>query len=62
MWWNFIARSDAELRTMREQWQDDVARGERYGMVAGYTGDVDWLPAPQIPAVRLRPRGRLGHR
>ena len=59
MWWNFIGRSDEEIRTMREEW---MARSERFGQVLGYEGPVQHLDAPVIPSVRLRPRGRLGTR
>ncbi len=59
MWWNFIARSHEEILEQREQWQ---ARSERFGVVPGYVGTVDWLPAPPLPTVRLRPRRHLGLR
>lgn len=59
MWWNFIGRSDEEIRTMREEW---MARSDRFGQVLGYEGPVQHLDAPVIPSVRLRPRGRLGKR
>ncbi|MFD6075331.1 pirin family protein [Streptomyces hydrogenans] len=51
MWWNFIARTDAEIRQAREDW----ARGsDRFGEVTGYPGDR--LPAPELPTTPLRPR------
>ncbi|MFF9342456.1 MULTISPECIES: pirin family protein [unclassified Streptomyces] len=51
MWWNFIARTDAEIRQAREEW----ARGsDRFGEVTGYPGDR--LPAPELPTTPLRPR------
>ena len=61
MWWNFVGREHDEVVLAREQWQAAV-RGEdegvaRFGSVAGYDGDP--LPAPALPHVRLRPRGRL---
>jgi redox-sensitive bicupin YhaK (pirin superfamily) len=59
MWWNFIGRSHEEIVTFREEWQSDVVAagnpGGRFGSVAGYPGSV--LPAPELPNVRLRPRG-----
>lgn len=55
MWWNFIARSTEEIRALREEWQ---ARSERFGEVEGYAGEVTWVPAPVMPPVTLRPRGR----
>lgn len=57
MWWNFVGRSHDEIVEFRTAWQ---ARSERFGEVEGYVGEVDWIPAPELPNVRLRPRGRLG--
>ena len=54
MWWNFVARSHDEVVEMREEWN---ARGDRFGVVEGYVGEPAWLPAPDLPHVRLRPRG-----
>jgi redox-sensitive bicupin YhaK (pirin superfamily) len=48
MWWNFVGRSDEEVRAARSQW---MAR-ERFGEVAD-AGDP--TPAPEMPAGRLRP-------
>lgn len=53
MWWNFVARSHDEVVAVREEWN---ARGPRFGEVEGYAGDPAWLPAPDLPHVRLRPR------
>ena len=53
MWWNFVARSHDEVVEMREEWN---ARGDRFGVVEGYVGEPAWLPAPDLPHVRLRPR------
>ncbi|GLI27877.1 hypothetical protein ARHIZOSPH14_21190 [Agromyces rhizosphaerae] len=59
MWWNFIGRSHDEVVAFREQWQRDVIAGGdpggRFGGVDGYDGDP--LPAPELPTVRLKPRG-----
>ncbi|MER5495857.1 MULTISPECIES: pirin family protein [unclassified Streptomyces] len=52
MWWNFIGRTDEEIREAREDW----TTGTRFGEVKGYDGDR--LPAPEVPATRLRARGR----
>uniref|UniRef100_UPI0006E1F24D pirin family protein n=1 Tax=Peterkaempfera griseoplana TaxID=66896 RepID=UPI0006E1F24D len=52
MWWNFVARSTEEIAQARADWAD----GDRFGEVHGYHGDR--LPAPQLPAVPLKPRGR----
>ncbi|MEV7078862.1 pirin family protein [Streptomyces sp. NPDC093516] len=52
MWWNFIARSHEEIAQAREDWM----RGARFGVVQGYDGDP--LPAPALPTMPLKPRGR----
>jgi redox-sensitive bicupin YhaK (pirin superfamily) len=43
MWWNFVARTRAELTTSFQQWE---ARDERFGPVASELGRV---PAPAPP-------------
>ncbi|MEU3307418.1 pirin family protein [Nocardiopsis sp. NPDC006832] len=62
MWWNFLGRTTEEIRRYREEWQE---RGERFGRVEGYVGHggpgknrdgMGWLPAPDLPQVRMRPR------
>ena len=53
MWWNFVGRNHDEIVTARQEW---MAHSERFGTVHGYAGDVQHLPAPAIPAVRIRPR------
>ena len=65
MWWNFIGRSHEDIEAFRRQWQDSGggaggAGSERFGGVKGYSGKTSWIPAPELPRVRLRPRGRLG--
>ncbi|MFC6356775.1 pirin family protein [Luethyella okanaganae] len=59
MWWNFIGRSHDEIVAFRGQWQREVIAGERadgrFGAVDGYPGRA--LPAPELPTVRLKPRG-----
>jgi hypothetical protein len=59
MWWNFIGRSHDEVAAFRSQWQAEVIAGEdpagRFGTVDGYQGAP--LPAPELPTVRLKPRG-----
>ncbi|MEU9981748.1 pirin family protein [Streptomyces sp. NPDC050856] len=54
MWWNFIGRSHEEIRQAREDWMS----GDRFGEVRGYDGSR--LPAPELPPVALKPRGRAG--
>ncbi|MEU2548499.1 pirin family protein [Streptomyces roseolus] len=51
MWWNFIARNDAEIRRAREDWAN---ASDRFGAVPGYPGDR--LPAPGLPTTPLKPR------
>jgi redox-sensitive bicupin YhaK (pirin superfamily) len=59
MWWNFIGRTHEEIVGFRTEWQTDVIGGVsdegRFGRVAGYEGRP--LPAPELPGVRLKPRG-----
>ncbi|GAA2303155.1 hypothetical protein GCM10010234_52750 [Streptomyces hawaiiensis] len=51
--WNFIGRSQEEIVQARNDWMT----GTRFGEVKGYDGDP--LPAPALPAVPLKPRGRV---
>ncbi|KQU67977.1 pirin family protein [Phycicoccus sp. Root101] len=53
MWWNFVGRTHEEIVEAREEW---MAHSDRFGEVEGYAGDVQHLPAPALPAVRIRPR------
>ncbi|GLF95508.1 pirin family protein [Streptomyces yaizuensis] len=53
MWWNFIARSNDEIIQARKDWME----GTRFGEVKGYDGDP--LPAPELPTVPLKKRGRV---
>lgn len=59
MWWNFIGRSHDDVVRYRSDWQGDVIAGGdpagRFGEVEGYPGSP--LPAPDLPTVRLKPRG-----
>ena len=59
MWWNFVARTHEEIEAFRAEWE---AEGDRFGAVEGYTGVRQRIPAPALPGVRLRPRGRHGRR
>ncbi|WP_031161430.1 pirin family protein [Streptomyces durhamensis] len=52
MWWNFVCRSHEEVVQARDAWTS----GDRFGSVQGYDGDP--LPAPELPTVPLKPRGR----
>jgi quercetin 2,3-dioxygenase len=53
MWWNFVGRTHDEIVSYRRLWEDADAR---FGAVEGYRGPVTRLPAPPLPATRLRPR------
>ena len=53
MWWNFVARTHDEIVEQRDAWQ---SRAPRFGVVDGYVGDPSWLPAPELPRLRLKPR------
>jgi redox-sensitive bicupin YhaK (pirin superfamily) len=59
MWWNFIGRSHEDIVRFRDDWQTEVIAGRnddgRFGRVRGYDGPA--LPAPELPNVRLTPRG-----
>lgn len=53
MWWNFVGRTQDDIAQAREDWMS----GDRFGAVRGYDGAP--LPAPALPAVPLKPRGRV---
>ena len=53
MWWNFVGRSHEEIVEAREAWE---AGSPRFGRVTGH--GEERIPAPPLPAVRLRPRSR----
>ncbi|GGU58260.1 pirin family protein [Streptomyces lavendofoliae] len=53
MWWNFVGRSHEEIERARADW----TTGTRFGEVKGYDGAR--LPAPELPPVALKPRGRV---
>jgi len=48
MWWNFVARTDAEMESARRDWES----GSRFGEVRGYPGER--LEAPEYIS-RARP-------
>ncbi|MFC1432758.1 pirin family protein [Streptacidiphilus sp. N1-3] len=52
MWWNFVARTGEEIGQAREEWMN----GDRFGTVHGYDGAP--IPAPALPPVPLKARGR----
>ncbi len=51
MWWNFVARSGAEVAAARDRW--------RAGGFAAVPGSAPPLAAPALPPARLVPRGRV---
>ena len=51
MWWNFVARDHDEIEAARAEWMNQ----ERFGVVRDAGAP---LPAPSLPAGRLRPGGR----
>jgi hypothetical protein len=53
LWWNFVGRTDEEIRQAREDWMTTT----RFGEVEGYDGVP--LPAPEVPATPLKARGRV---
>ena len=57
MWWNFIGRSHEEIVEARERWNAEQGQ-DRQGRFGSFDyPDDEWLPAPDLPRVRLRPRG-----
>lgn len=57
MWWNFVGRSHEEIAEFRDAWE---ASSSRFGVVEGYVGETERIPAPPLPGVRLKSRGRRG--
>jgi len=55
MWWNFVARTHEEIEQARLQW--NAGGDPRFGEVSHYPG-TERLRAPDLPNLRLRPRGR----
>ncbi len=53
MWWNFIGRTHEEIAGYRAEWE---AGSARFGQVEGYGGEVQHLPAPPLPTVRMKAR------
>ncbi|MEV0051884.1 pirin family protein [Saccharopolyspora shandongensis] len=60
MWWNFVGRSHDEVAQARAEWEHGRVAADadgRFGVVHGYGGPA--LPAPELPNVELRARGRM---
>jgi membrane-associated protein len=53
MFWNWNGRSQEEIEQARTDWMT----GTRFGEMKGYDGDP--LPAPELPPVPPKPRGRV---
>ncbi|QPK50861.1 pirin [Streptomyces gardneri] len=53
MGWNFVGRTDEEIRKAREDWKT----GDRFGEVKGYDGGR--LDAPGVLATPLKAWGRV---
>lgn len=53
MWWNFVGRDHDDIVAAREDWE---AQRSRFGTVDGHDGQL--IPAPPMPALRLKPRVR----
>lgn len=59
MWWNFVARTDAEIRAAREDWQAQLTPDGKHvvdGRFGVVSGDQPPIPAPTIPPLTLKPR------
>ncbi len=57
MWWNFIARTQAEITEQREEWNQHLeteAGLSRFGSFEDQIGG--WIPAPELPNVQLSAR------
>jgi quercetin 2,3-dioxygenase len=59
MWWNFVGRSHEDIVMYRRLWE---SHDDRFGTVEGYPGSPGRLPAPPLPATRLRPRPAAGRK
>ncbi|MER7695699.1 pirin family protein [Streptomyces sp. NPDC096095] len=53
MFWNWIGRSQEDIAQARADWMN----GTRFGEVKGYDGPP--IPAPELPSVPLKARGRV---
>ncbi|WP_020660583.1 pirin family protein [Amycolatopsis benzoatilytica] len=53
MWWNFVGRTHDEIVEYRAAWQNG---SDQFGGIPPYPGGPARLPAPALPAVRIKPR------
>ena len=57
MWWNFIARTQAEISQMRDQWNSHLETEEGRIRFGNFTDSIGgWIPAPELPNAELRAR------
>ena len=60
MWWNFIGRTHDEVVGYRQEWQDQLERAAGGRTADGRFGvvdiDMEPIPAPVLPNVRLKQR------
>lgn len=57
MWWNFIGRTHDEIVGFREEWQQQLVDGRQVdGRFGTVDIDMDSIPAPEMPNVRLKLR------
>lgn len=61
MWWNFVGRTDAEVRAARDGWTAQLDPNAPGGVVDGpfgvVAGGLPPIPAPELPHATMRPRG-----
>jgi redox-sensitive bicupin YhaK (pirin superfamily) len=55
MWWNFVGRTHEDIEQARADWEKRNL--ERFPDVAGHAIE-ERIPAPPLPGIRLKPRGR----
>jgi redox-sensitive bicupin YhaK (pirin superfamily) len=55
MWWNFVGRTHEDIVAARGDWESRNLG--RFPDIPGYSPD-DRIPAPPLPGVHLKPRGR----
>jgi hypothetical protein len=55
MWWNFVGRTHEDIEEARNDWEKRNL--ERFPDVAGHAIE-ERIPAPPLPGIRLKPRGR----
>ena len=56
MWWNFIGRTHDEVAGHRREWMEQVEGGMSDGRFGLVDTDLEPIPAPTLPNVRLKER------